>query len=83
MRKGRLVPIGQGRLRDRWVDPKGYVFVRCDPDHPNARSKFGWIAEHVLVMSEMLGRPCARRSPCITATTSSMTKEFPEMTSEG
>ena len=57
MRKGRLVPIGQGRLRDRWVDPKGYVFVRCDPDHPNARSKFGWIAEHVLVMSHMLGRP--------------------------
>jgi hypothetical protein len=52
-----LVPIGQGRLRDRWVDPKGYVFVKCDPDHPNAKSKYGWIAEHVLVMSELLGRP--------------------------
>ena len=58
MRKGQLVPIGQGRRsKDRWVDPKGYVFVRCDPDHPNARSTYGWIAEHVLVMSELLGRP--------------------------
>jgi HNH endonuclease len=58
LRKGQLlVPIGRGRLRDRWVDPKGYVFVKCDPDHPNARSKYGWIAEHVLVMSELLGRP--------------------------
>jgi hypothetical protein len=35
MRKGQLVPIGQGRRRNnRWVDPKGYVFVRCDPDPP-------------------------------------------------
>jgi energy-converting hydrogenase B subunit Q len=42
----------------RWVDPKGYVFIRCpDPDHPNAKSKPGWIAEHVWVMSQMLGRP--------------------------
>jgi hypothetical protein len=58
MRKGRLVPVGEGRRRnDRWVDPKGYVFVRCDPDHPNAKSTYGWIAEHVLVMSELLGRP--------------------------
>jgi hypothetical protein len=58
MRKGQLVPIGQGRrLNNRWVDPKGYVFVRCDPDHPTAKSKYGWIAEHVLVMSELLGRP--------------------------
>ena len=61
MRKGQLVPIGQGRRsKDRWVDPKGYVFVRCDPDHPNAKSKYGWIAEHVLVMSELLGRPLRR-----------------------
>jgi hypothetical protein len=42
----------------RWVDPKGYVFIRCpDPDHPNAKSKPGWIAEHVWVMSQLLGRP--------------------------
>ena len=42
----------------RWVDPKGYVFIRCpDPDHPNAKSKPGWIAEHVWVMSQVLGRP--------------------------
>jgi hypothetical protein len=26
----------------RWVDPKGYVFIRCpDPEHPNAKSKPG------------------------------------------
>jgi hypothetical protein len=38
--------------------PKGYVFIRCpDPDHPNAKSKPGWIAEHVWVMSQLLGRP--------------------------
>jgi hypothetical protein len=45
----------------RWVDPKGYVFIRCpDPDHPNAKSKPGWIAEHVWVMSQVLGRPLRR-----------------------
>jgi hypothetical protein len=39
-------------------DPKGYVFIRCpDPHHPNAKSKPGWIAEHVWVMSQVLGRP--------------------------
>jgi HNH endonuclease len=27
------------------------------PDHPNAKSKRGWIAEHVWVMSQVLGRP--------------------------
>jgi hypothetical protein len=71
MRKGQLVPIGQGRRRnDRWVDSKGYVFVRCDPTHPNARSKYGWIADHVLVMSELLGRPLRLVSRCITATSS-------------
>jgi hypothetical protein len=40
------------------VDPKGYVFIRCpDPHHPDAKSKPGWIAEHVWVMSQVLGRP--------------------------
>ena len=43
------------------MDPKGYVFIRCpDPGHPNAKSKPGWIAEHVWVMSQVLGRPLRR-----------------------
>jgi HNH endonuclease len=42
----------------RWIDPKGYVFIRCPVEnHPNAKSKKGWIAEHVWVMTQMLGRP--------------------------
>ena len=27
------------------------------PGHPNAKAKGGWIAEHVWVMSQVLGRP--------------------------
>jgi hypothetical protein len=39
----------------------GYVWIRCpEPGHPNAKSKRGWIAEHVWVMSQMLGRPIRR-----------------------
>lgn len=45
--------MGQGR----WVDPKGYVWVKAPKGHPNATGKSGWIMEHVLVMSELLGRP--------------------------
>ena len=42
----------------RWIDPKGYVYVRCPVEnHPNAKSRKGWIAEHVWVMTQMLGRP--------------------------
>lgn len=42
----------------RWVDPKGYVYIKCPVEnHPNAKSKKGWIAEHVWVMTQMLGRP--------------------------
>jgi hypothetical protein len=53
-----LRPLGS---EGRWVDPKGYVFIRCpDPGHPNAKSKPGWIAEHVWVMSQVLGRPLRR-----------------------
>jgi energy-converting hydrogenase B subunit Q len=53
-----LRPLGG---KGRWLDPKGYVYIRCpDPEHPNARSKPGWIAEHVWVMSQMLGRPLHR-----------------------
>ncbi|HEY6707688.1 MAG TPA: HNH endonuclease [Actinomycetota bacterium] len=40
----------------RWVDPTGYVWVRGPKGHPNAK-RGNWIAEHVLVMSELLGRP--------------------------
>jgi hypothetical protein len=42
----------------RWVDPKGYVWIRCPvPGHPNAKAKGGWIAEHAWVMSQVLDRP--------------------------
>jgi hypothetical protein len=34
---------------------KGYVRV-CFPEHPNAH-KGGYVGEHTMVMSEMLGRP--------------------------
>ena len=34
------------------------MFIKCPvPNHPNAKSKKGWIAEHVWVMTRMLGRP--------------------------
>jgi hypothetical protein len=36
------------------LDVKGYVYV-WEPDHPN--SFHGWVAEHRLIASEMLGRP--------------------------
>jgi HNH endonuclease len=56
-RKGQeLRPLGQWG-RGRWVDPKGYVWVKAPKGHPNARGKSGWIMEHVLVMSTLLGRP--------------------------
>ena len=42
---------------DAGVDPKGYVWVKAPKGHPNARGKSGWIMEHVLVMSTLLGRP--------------------------
>src|SRR4029453_14792614 len=42
---GRCDPLGS---EGRWVDPKGYVFIRCpDPHHPDAKSKPAWIAGHV------------------------------------
>ncbi|HEX2159237.1 MAG TPA: HNH endonuclease [Actinomycetes bacterium] len=50
-----LQPIGAG-FRMAWDDPKGYVHVKAPPGHPNAR-KNGYMFEHVLVMSQMLGRP--------------------------
>jgi hypothetical protein len=63
LRRGQsLRPLGPwGRAANpegRWVDPKGYVYIKCPVEnHPNAKSKRGWIAEHVWVMTEMLGRP--------------------------
>ena len=53
-RKGQpLRTIGGGR----WVDPKGYVWIKCPaPGHPNAKRWGGWIAEHIWIMSQMIGR---------------------------
>jgi hypothetical protein len=58
----------------RWIDPKGYVWIRCPVrDHPNAKAKGGWIAEHVWVTSQALGRPLRRGESVHQRTTSSMT----------
>lgn len=37
------------------IDERGYKHIKC-PDHPNS-SKSGYIREHILVMSNFLGRP--------------------------
>jgi HNH endonuclease len=50
-----LRPIGAG-FRLAWDDRKGYVHIKAPAGHPNAR-KDGYMFEHVLVMSQMLGRP--------------------------
>jgi HNH endonuclease len=50
-----LRPIGAG-FRLAWNDRKGYVHIKAPPGHPNAR-KDGYMFEHVLVMSQLLGRP--------------------------
>ena len=50
-----LRPIGAG-FKLAWGDRKGYVHVKAPPGHPNAR-KDGYMFEHVLVVSRMLGRP--------------------------
>ena len=39
----------------RYKDRRGYIRV-YRPDHPNAVG-LGWVYEHVLVMSQLLGRP--------------------------
>lgn len=38
------------------LHPSGYVHI-YRPEHPNAWKSSGLVAEHVMVMSEMLGRP--------------------------
>lgn len=49
---------GHHRGPGRYVGKDGYVFVRM-PEHPNAYSH-GWLQEHTIVMSEMLGRPLVK-----------------------
>lgn len=39
------------------LNKDGYVWLPYHHAHPNARKKDGYISEHVLVMSEYLGRP--------------------------
>lgn len=48
----RGVPHGSGRSKH----PQGYIILSGQYDHPNASSR-GLLAEHVKVMTEMLGRP--------------------------
>jgi hypothetical protein len=45
-------PPGEG---ERYVAKSGYVQVKR-PDHPNVRPN-GWLAEHTVVMAEVMGRP--------------------------
>ena len=49
----RLTPL---RPRRGFFTKQGYVLVKAPPGHANAHSN-GYIFEHVLVMSERLGRP--------------------------
>lgn len=51
--KGDLNPAWTG---GSYIEPdKGYRMIRR-PDHPRARAN-GYVAEHLLVMEEMIGRP--------------------------
>lgn len=43
----------------RHTTPSGYIYLSGYHDHPNAND-VGQIAEHVLVMSQKLGRPLAK-----------------------
>lgn len=43
------------RTRTRTVDGQGYIRVKL-PGHPNSY-KDGWVLEHVVVMSGLIGRP--------------------------
>jgi len=52
-----LAPLPKRKCKrsgKRWKNPDGYVFVYW-PEHPNARAK-GDVPEHVVVMTEALGR---------------------------
>lgn len=43
------------RANRRYIDSAGYVCVK-NPDHPHATTN-GWVREHLVVLTEMLGRP--------------------------
>lgn len=43
----------------RNLTPRGYVYLSGNPGHPNA-NPHGSIAEHTLVMSQILGRPLTK-----------------------
>ena len=49
------IPLGKLKEPAGWINTGGYRVVSM-PEHPNA-SKGGQLLEHVLVMSEHLGRP--------------------------
>jgi hypothetical protein len=49
------LPRGRQRTRARWVDQVGYTIVWAPQEHPMARQD-GSIAEHRLVMEQVLGR---------------------------
>lgn len=56
---GKKIPKISGKNNYNWKGGKiiqeGYVYVLCR-DHPRAKSKKGYVAEHVLVMEKHLGR---------------------------
>lgn len=57
----RIYPTGPSHHNwkgGRYVRSDGYVEVYC-PDHPNAGPR-GYVLEHVLVASRVLGRPLAK-----------------------
>jgi len=46
----------------RHITAYGYVRIKC-PSHPHATSN-GWVLEHIVVVTAMLGRPL-RRNECV------------------
>lgn len=56
-KSGGMTPDGLRKLPPRYkMTPLGYVLVSGQWDHPN-RQKWGGLFEHILVMTELLGRP--------------------------
>lgn len=49
-------PMRKCQIGDTRLETSGYVSERVD-DHANARK--GWVSQHVLIMSRVLGRPLA------------------------
>lgn len=46
------------RNTNRYIDPQGYICIKM-PEHPHATSN-GWVREHIVVASNMIGRPLLR-----------------------